>query len=66
MKLQSEARASVECELIWSFALNQDDSKIVNFSALAVASVARLSAHKFSFIRQNFLKCHLWAEGTIK
>ncbi len=42
MKLQKLLlRASVERELIWSSALNQDDSKIVNFSALAVASVAR-------------------------
>ncbi len=33
--------ALVERELIWSSALNQDDNKIVNFSALAVALVAR-------------------------
>ncbi len=43
-------------------ALAHQDSK---FSAIAVASVERLSAHKFSFIGQDFLKCHLWAEGTI-
>ncbi len=36
------------------------------FSALAKALVARLSAHKFSFVGQDFLKCHLWAEGTVK